>query len=103
MPTLDGDDRVVGVVLREHPTTGNYIRSYLVLDFSTHKLRMYPEQVQLCTDLSQATCDMEINCQYITKVGGSSTRPKVLNSLGEILICLPVCPSVCLSIHVMCI
>ncbi len=81
MPSLDGDDKVVGCVARETPSTGYYVRCYVVLDFNIHKLRMYPEEAEL--NPAQAECGTEINCQYITKVRASLTRPKALNSLGK--------------------
>ena len=71
MPLLDGDDKVVGLVLREDEPTGSYVRSYLVLDFSTHKLKMYPEVAEFEIDLSTCTIEVEINCQYITKVSSA--------------------------------
>lgn len=67
------------MLLWESRDTGSYLRSYMVLDFSTHKLRIYPEEVELAQDVSTCKPDLEINCQYITKVGVSSTRPKTLN------------------------
>ena len=68
MPLLDGDDRVVGYALMESRETGNYMRCYLVCDFSTHKLRMYPEEAEFDPDLSKYAPFAEINSQYITKV-----------------------------------
>lgn len=81
MPLLDGDDRVVGYALMESRETGNYMRCYLVCDFSTHKLRMYPEEAEFDPDLSKYAPFAEINSQYITKVGVASARPRVLNCL----------------------
>lgn len=72
---------MVGYVARETPSTGYYVRCYLVLDFSIHKLRVYPEEAEQNSVLVE--CDAEINCQYITKVRASLTRPKALNSLGK--------------------
>lgn len=68
MPLLDGDDRVVGYALMESRETGSYMRCYLVCDFSTHKLRMYPEEAEFDPDLSKYAPFAEINTQYITKV-----------------------------------
>lgn len=68
MPLLDGDDRVVGFSLMESRETGDYMRCYLVCDFSSHKLRMYPEEAEFDSDLSKYTPFAEINTQYITKV-----------------------------------
>jgi len=87
MPSLDAENRVVGCVAREVPATGYYIRSYLVLDFSTHKLRMYPEESEGSPD-PLPLHQVEINCQYITKVKASLARPKSLNSLGTLAIVL---------------
>ena len=72
MPLLDGDDRVVGYALSESRETGNYMRCYLVCDFASHKLRMYPEEAEFDLDLSKYTPFTEINTQYITKVSFSN-------------------------------
>ncbi len=49
MPLVDNEERVVGVLLREVRDTGSYVKSYMVLDFSTHKLRLYPEDAEVGT------------------------------------------------------
>ena len=71
MPLLDGEDRVVGYALMESRETGTYMRCYLVCDFSTHKLRMFPEEAEFDTDLTKYKPFAEINSQYITKVSVS--------------------------------
>lgn len=71
MPLLDGEDKVVGLVLYEDKETSSYIRSYLVIDFSTHQLKVYPESAEFEADLSSCIPITEINCQYITKVSRS--------------------------------
>lgn len=72
MPLLDGDDKVVGYALMESRDSGNYLRCYLVCDFSSHKLWMYPEEAEFDSDLSKHKPFAEINSQYITKVSLSS-------------------------------
>ena len=48
MPVVDGEDKVVGIVLKERRDSGDYHRCYLVLDFSTHKLKTYTEEAEVC-------------------------------------------------------
>ena len=48
MPTLDDKDQVVGYVLRELKT-GNYVRTYLTLNFETHSLLGYSENPEVST------------------------------------------------------
>ena len=67
MPLLD-EDLAVGCVQLESSESGNYSRSYMIIDFSTQKLRLYPEEAEFASDLSQYTVQIKINCQYITKV-----------------------------------
>lgn len=71
MPTLDDKDRVVGYVLRELKS-GNYVRTYLVLNFESRSLVGYTEDAEPV---------VEINCQWITKVCHASARPRVLHCL----------------------
>lgn len=33
--------------MKEDRETGNYMRSYMVLDFSIHKLRLYPAEAEV--------------------------------------------------------
>ena len=47
MPVLDGEDKVVGLVQMEKKDSGSYCRCYLVLDFGTHKLKIYPEEAEV--------------------------------------------------------
>ena len=47
MPTLDGEDKVVGSLLREDTESGNYTRCFTVLDFSVYKLRLYHEDAEV--------------------------------------------------------
>ncbi len=68
MPLLDDDGNAVGCVQVERPEDGNYYRNYMIIDFSTHKLRLYSEEAEFTSDLSQFDILTEINCQYITKV-----------------------------------
>lgn len=83
MPVLDSKDQVVGTVLREL-STGSYVQTYLVLNFDSRSLLGYS---QICedTDLENITQQVEpevdINCQWITKVGHASSRPKVLHCI----------------------
>ena len=67
MPLLDEDGNAIGCVQVEKPD-GNYSRNFMIIDFSTHKLKLYPEEVEFTTDLSQFEVQTEVNCQYITKV-----------------------------------
>ena len=57
--------------MMESRETGTYMRCYLVCDFSTHKLRMFPEEAEFDTDLTKYKPFAEINSQYITKVSVS--------------------------------
>ena len=68
MPLLDDDLNAVGCVQVEDRGTGNYTRNFMLIDFSTHKLRLYPEEAEVAGDLSVYDVQLEINCQYITKV-----------------------------------
>lgn len=81
MPLLDNDSNEVGCVQVESREHGNYCRNYMLIDFSTHKLRLYPEEAEFSTDLTAYDIQTEINCQYIMKVNAAATRPKVLNCL----------------------
>jgi len=67
MPLLDEDGNAIGCVQVEQPD-GNYSRNFMIIDFSTHKLKLYPEEAEFTTDLLQVEVQTEINCQYITKV-----------------------------------
>ncbi len=69
MPLLDDARNAIGCVLVENKETGNYSHSFMIIDFSTHKLRFYPEEAEFASDLSPYDVLIEINCQYITKVG----------------------------------
>lgn len=68
MPLLDENSNTVGCVQLESKESGNYSRNYMVIDSSTHKLRLYPEEAEFSSDLSNYEVQTEINCQYITKV-----------------------------------
>ena len=68
MPLLDEDYNEVGCVLIESRENGNYTRSFMIIDFSTHILRLYPEEAEFSGNLSIFDVQTEINCQYITKV-----------------------------------
>lgn len=68
MPLLDDDRNAVGCVQLESRENGNYTRNFMIIDFSTHKLRFYPEEAEFSNDLSTYDVQLEINCQYITKV-----------------------------------
>ena len=59
MPTLDDKDQVVGYVLRELKT-GNYVRTYLTLNFETHSLLGYSENPEVST-----ACIVVYNGMYI--------------------------------------
>lgn len=76
MPQLDGEDKVVGTVLREM-ADWSYVRCFLVLDFSIHRLKVFPNEEAM--NSTEATPSLELNCQYVTKVGIPSLRPKALN------------------------
>ena len=67
MPTVDGEDKVVGGVLKEVRETGNYVRCYMVINFSTHKLRLYPERAEVSTacGVGSACVGLVIFHQYI--------------------------------------
>lgn len=79
MPGLDSSGKVVGVLLREDHETGNYYKCYVAISFETHLLGMYPMEAEGKSDLSKFTPFSEIKCQYITKVGIASSRPRILN------------------------
>ena len=66
MPLLDKHGNAIGCVQVEK-SDGNYSQN-LIIDFSTHKLKLYAEEVEFTTDLSQFEVQTEVNCQYITKV-----------------------------------
>lgn len=51
----------------ENRTNGNYSRNFMLIDFATHTLRLYPEEAEFASDLSKFQVEAEINCQYITK------------------------------------
>lgn len=68
MPLLDDDFNAVGCVQVESRETGNYCRSFMIIDFHTHKLRLYSEEAEVAGDLAAHEVQLEINCQYITKV-----------------------------------
>ena len=70
MPLLDDADNAVGCVQVESRENGNYMRSFMIIDFTTHKLKLYPEEAEFASasDLSRYSIQTEINCQYITKV-----------------------------------
>ena len=65
MPQLDGEDKVVGTVLREM-ADWSYVRCFLVLDFSIHRLKVFPNEEAM--NSTEATPSLELNCQYVTKV-----------------------------------
>eukprot|EP00731_Ephydatia_muelleri_P020994 Em0013g721a len=76
MPSFD-DEKAVGTVFVESRETGNYSKNYMVVDFTSHKIRLYPTEAEFLQD--PRTHLEEIGCQYITKVGSMSTRPRILN------------------------
>ena len=76
MPFFD-DDKAVGTVFVESRETGNYSKNYMVVDFTLHKIRLYPPDAEFLQE--PKTHLEEICCQYITKVGPMSTRPRILN------------------------
>lgn len=69
MPLLDEQGNAIGCVQVEQPEDGNYSRNFMIIDFSAHKLRLYPEEAEFASDLRPFNIQNEINCQYITKVG----------------------------------
>lgn len=68
MPLLDENSNAVGCVQLESRENGNYSRSFMMIDFGTHKLRLYAEEAEFAGDLSAYNVVLEVNCQYITKV-----------------------------------
>ena len=86
MPLLDDAHNAIGCVLVESKETGNYTRSFMLINFTNHKLRFYPEEAECASDLSIFEVLIEINCQYITKVGQIScvlTDVDLLSSPGQ--------------------
>ena len=46
MPFFD-DDKAVGTVFVESRETGNYSKNYMVVDFTLHKIRLYPPDAEV--------------------------------------------------------
>lgn len=53
MPSVDGE-KVFGTVFVESRETGNYPKRFVVVDFASHKIRLYPTEAAVRTDLCSA-------------------------------------------------
>jgi len=82
MPLLDENSNEVGCVQLEDKETGNYSRSFMIVDFSSHKLRLYDEEAEVAANLSEYKVRLEVNCQFITKVKG---QPNLVSCASVIL------------------
>ena len=47
MPSFD-DEKAVGTVFVESRETGNYSKNFMVVDFTSHKIRLYPTEAEVC-------------------------------------------------------
>lgn len=79
MPYSNANGFYCGTLMKESRENGSWIRRFFVLNPTNHRLQYYTEDCAYKDDLSKHKPIEDINCQYITKVGVASSRPKLLN------------------------
>ncbi|XP_065882696.1 pleckstrin homology domain-containing family A member 2-like isoform X2 [Dysidea avara] len=79
MPYVNAAGLLCGTVMKESRENGSWIRRFFVLNQTSHRLLYYTEDCAYADDLSKLKPLEDINCQYITKVGIASSRPRLLN------------------------